>query len=701
MRKSIPFILLLTLVALQAQTLNERLYKYREERRSAPLFVDGTTAAREIASGEAHVLDVRDAAEFRAGTLPGATSTPLDALTGPNLSSLPSGRLLIVGVQPEQAVEAAVVLRLAGVRATAVDTSYAELARLVAALSSDDKGSHSAPIPPVAVPLGAVEQRRDEHSMNWTAWTLVAAVLVIVVLVIQRWVWAPRRRLVPVQEAIDILTGNDSGHFEEAIRRLRGAIDSGLKSKDLSDARFALAYARARLGETRIEEAIAGMSELMETSPSREAAYLDLWLQVRAKRYDAAMRRYVAHGEELGDYRQTRLLGGITLLEQAFVAVGRQAYDEAVQLFKQLLELGVLNEHVPADLVDQQVAFAVEALLSSETDKAREGFGRAAQEATIDSSVLYARVGLTLCDWRSDSEADLDGALRDLVKEANALFIKTQAAGVEGPTAALDTTPNKVAAPAQEPLPEERALTPVQLLVRNLRLMYAVSQLRNFKRLPPGRRISKGSLKELWERLASVREIDPAMGDPLLIEGLMRYYFADSNDERSRALAQLDDAAQREISVPEVNYLIECEKALAKLQENSARDFLALLKLYLGEETVPLVYRQKLQDELKNTSLLKEIGNVNLQPSASPKDAALSDLMAVSGILHRRVERLLGHGKDERTTNLLNAIKDGTNTVSEHVSELYHAHTELIAATAEHLLKEEETHKGRESKTTK
>jgi rhodanese-related sulfurtransferase len=97
----------------------ERVTREYFEQRGAMEAVGGEELLRRVKSGEAIVLDVRPAEEYRAGHIPGALSIPVDELKT-RLKELPKGREIVAycrGPYCVMAVEAVELLREKGYKA--------------------------------------------------------------------------------------------------------------------------------------------------------------------------------------------------------------------------------------------------------------------------------------------------------------------------------------------------------------------------------------------------------------------------------------------------------------------------------------------------------------------------------------------------------------------------------------------------------
>jgi tetratricopeptide (TPR) repeat protein len=188
--------------------------------------------------------------------------------------------------------------------------------------------------------------------------------------------WIPRKKRRPLYEAYGILERDDQYEFTRAEQLLNQALITGLKAEDISDARFALAYVRTRLG--RFAEASVVMQELAASGKlCGEAVYLDLWLQSHQKNHLRVMEIHQEHSELLNDILDTKLIVGIALLRQAKLLWARKEIDDALHYFDQLRRMGVLTEEIPQQIEDQRVIFGIIALFDNDFSTARQHFDSA------------------------------------------------------------------------------------------------------------------------------------------------------------------------------------------------------------------------------------------------------------------------------------------------------------------------------------
>lgn len=518
---------------------------------------------------------------------------------------------------------------------------------------------------------------------------LIAAVVVpsaLVVALVLAWFlwWQPRRRRRPLLEAVALLARDDPAEFSQIEKLLTEALTSGLRKPDVADARFALAYVRARL--ERYAEAEAVLTDLEASGPmDREAAYLNLWVKCRQKKYEDVERLYEAHATLLGDFLQAKLIVGIAFLHLARRHWSRKEVDGALHYFSELRRLNVLTDQIPQHLEDHRMAFAIMALFEKNLDEARKHFESARTAAEEAKRPTYpAELGLLLCRWRASERPDVDSALAALLPSVQKAYAATH-----------ESTDSK-----QDKTPPEKTTTldEMTVLLRNCRLWHAVSLLLVWLGRPVQGKLSREEMSELTGRLKLVKDLDAQMGDPWLIAGLIAYYFSGENEAaRKRAAECLDKATKLDVNVPEVLLLLEREKKLAQLCREGLKLFILLTKEWLKNPGVPEHLREELKRRLGQYARYKELGDVALVSGLEDSEPSLADMQMRVRMLHKRIQDIvrprLAGAKDQEAGNrvkgLITDLTKKTDTLKRDAQQLEATEHQLILFTGEFLLKEE------------
>lgn len=492
--------------------------------------------------------------------------------------------------------------------------------------------------------------------------------------------WRKRR---PLRKALEILDDDREESFPQAAELLNNALTAGLRRGPVADARFALAYVHARMG--KLDEASGELAALVGTGiADREDLYLDLWVKVRREKHQGAAQLYDESGEQLGDFLQTHLLASIAYLKLGRASLRKREADQALRCFERLRELELLAEKVPRDVADHQVVLGIEALFDQQFANAEERFSSARGAAEQEGrSSLYPRLGLLLCEWCAAERPgpDFDQRLGEQVETARAEISPEPAGSGHEPT---DREPGEQ-----------------QLLLRDLLLWHAVSGLFASFHLPEGGGPPPEGWGESRVRFGRVRELAPDMGDPDLLDGLLTYYLAADEGERARGVELLEQALEKGVNVPEVNLLVERERQLAEAADKSVEHFLAVVRNYLGERSVPLELRRQLQERLSRLERFKPLSEVDVEQGEGSLTPSVDDLHGRGELMHRRVARIVrprlpraASAEAVEVDRILGELDDATTSLSKTAQALEKSEHDLMLVTGEFLLNEEESIEG-------
>ncbi len=233
--------------------------------------------------------------------------------------------------------------------------------------------------------------------------------------------------------------------------------------------------------------------------------------------------------------------------------------------------------------------------------------------------------------------------------------------------------------------------------MRDVKLRHAASALDAALGLPAGQGPPPDDWAELRARLSTVRELDPEIPDPDLMEGLVAYWFAADERARAAGVALLDEALYNGANVPEVNLIVQREFDLAEAAEQSVEHFITVARHYLGERSVPVEVRRQLQDRLSRNERFKVLAEVDVERGAAPPAPSIDDLHGRGELMRRRVEqlvtpRLAGVGSDEaeHVGRVLRDLEGATASLSETARKLADYENQLMLVTGQFLLHEEE-----------
>ena len=657
---------------------------------SGAFSVSVARVASGLASGGRPVIvDVRNAAAYARQHVNGSVSVPLaDLARTESLQKLRTGGpIVVVDNGDDSAIEAMVLLRLWGFDARAMTGDVAGLfppapsnVRPPVATPTPAKPEPSGvptdaprPSPPLekpSTPDVVASPAATPPAASLTSfkefWFAIAGVLALLAatlayfLAVQPWL-----RAKPLREAKSLLTA-PTPDLEAIEALLARAVTAGLKKDDLAEARFLLAYVRARQG--RYADASAVLSDLVESGDtSRETAYLDLWLHVVEKRWEKARQSYEQHADILKGYLGANRLAGIAYLEIGRQCLTQREVDRGLNCFERLRQLGEFTDEIPKDMDDNEMVVAIEALFEDKFDLAHERFASAKTRAEErKTSTLHARIGLIVCEWRRQAIPDVDEDLDLVVREVLA------------------------ALPARDAGEES-----VQF-ARHVLLWHLVSRLHKWFALPPKKGLPSEERQRLADRLAALRKLHPDSSDANLIEGLVGYFFAADDDEQARAIALLRAAVKGEARVPEVLFLLDCENRLAQVREKRLDNYLLLLKSYLTDSSVPIDLRRELRDYLIQFPPFGVLGDVDV--SGDSVAQTVQELQSTSETVERLVRNMFrGSGASEGrapTTAidaLLNQMRDTREAISQATGDLSSVQQKLMRVAGEALLPEDPT----------
>jgi tetratricopeptide (TPR) repeat protein len=582
------------------------------------------------------------------------------------------------------------------------------------------------PRPKTPEPLWQRLARAEDAEAIALLLILAGLAVALVGLALYFWVYLPYRRRKPLREALEIILRQDTDAYGRAEELLSRALEAGLRRADVAEARFALAYVRAQLG--RFAEAAGVLSELVSAArPEPEVVYLYLWLQSKLKDQDKVERVYEQHGEALGDLLDTKLIAGIAYLHRARQAWTEKAVDGALHYFNRLRKLGVLTEEIPKHIDQHQVVLGIMALFDGKLDEARKHFDGAVKSAQGDNQpTVPGRLGLLLCAWRGADVPDVDEELAALIEElpgARAVLagepvpesfqvlcpscgarykVKRDMVGKKvacrGCKTSFAVEAPAPAALAGSPAAKKAELEGDALLLRNTLLLHAVSLLYTWLRLPAKAGLPDGPRRTFRERLRRTRKVDPSLGDCHLLEGLIAYYFARNDAERTDAVQCLERAAKADVNVPEVLDLLQREQKLADVRRNMLTLFLDLVRKYLTDFAVPEPLRRELRDHLAGRRGLADLAKVDLKHGEDQTAPSVQDLQNRGGLIHRRVKTIVqprlaeaevDPAEQEAITKEMTTLDAATRTLTENVERLEQAEMKLLERTGEFLFDDE------------
>lgn len=578
------------------------------------------------------------------------------------------------------------------------------------------------------IPAGATSNGKTPAPKTWidwsspTTWMLTSLLLVVVGGVLYFWVIEPLRRRRLLVEALKILEVGAAAKLPRAEELLDQALLAGLRKRDIALARFALAYVRAQLGKFEAAATVLADLEASERAPQRETIYLSMWVHSKLDKHEKVEKLYQTHAKLLGDLLDVRLLASIAYLKLARLFWARKDVDGAMHYFEQVRKLGVLVDQIPEHLENHAIVLGVVSLFEGRIEEAAERFQGAIEAARqAQKSSQHGEIGLLLCQWRKEELPDIDQALGAIVAAltpeqesppqlvagecthcGKAYRTHQRAAKRQLRCSSCRKRFPALAQVSDDVQPLEQAsdkadllLSEDDLLLRNVRLWYAMSLLYVWRQKPPREGLSAEELRQLLARLEQVSLVDEGFGDPHLVAGLMQYYCG-NEEQREAGRARLERASQTDVHVPEVLQILECENKLAALRSNSLTYFHQLAAEYVYNPEVKAEYRERFKLRMERFRRFRELGELEVRDAAAEVTPSLQDLQNRSQILRNRVANIVHHklddgDKDARNslTTLLGDLSERTKALSSQAKELEQSEHSLLATAGQFLFADE------------
>jgi hypothetical protein len=196
----------------------------------------------------------------------------------------------------------------------------------------------------------------------------------------------------------------------------------------------------------------------------------------------------------------------------------------------------------------------------------------------------------------------------------------------------------------------------------------------------------------LQRRLDTARETMPKDGDPYLLGGLVDYYCARDERQRQAAVGSLRKAVELGVTLPEVLYLLQCEDRLAELSKHRFDGYLALLRGYLADSSVPLDLRKELHEHLLKFERFKRLEDLPAEDESAIVPS-LHDVAASCELIEERMKRIFRGYNDDKKRNtvedLLGGLRKSREDLNRTVGELGKTEQKLMRVAGEALLPEE------------
>jgi hypothetical protein len=325
----------------------------------------------------------------------------------------------------------------------------------------------------------------------------------------------PQLRRHALLAAIPLLDSELRQDLTEAEQLLVESLAAGLSRRDTRDARFALAWVRAKLGQfdpAKYGDALAVLSVSDRGAGDPAVADLRLWLLAKQGRHDEVLATFATHGDTLKDRPQNRALYAAALEHRAIDLWTRRDVDGAVRQLKKARHLRAGPQVHAPELVELLIEHGMRAITDEAYDAARSAFADAEKLVTGDQvQGVEARLGGLICDWRQGGR---DTMLDRLRAEFDGLSRRRELRGAD--------------------------LDDARLLRANVGWWYLVAMLEDWtRRLPAGGSLPWPDRELFLTVVRAVETADPELGDVIMMHGLIDHGLAVDAAAQSRALATL------------------------------------------------------------------------------------------------------------------------------------------------------------------
>jgi hypothetical protein len=184
------------------------------------------------------------------------------------------------------------------------------------------------------------------------------------------------------------------------------------------------------------------------------------------------------------------------------------------------------------------------------------------------------------------------------------------------------------------------------------------------------------------------------MPDPVLVRGLVDYYFAPQEvDDIKQAIETLSEAVDLGVSLPEVLNLVKRLKGLLEKLENSLETYLELVRSYAEDPRVPDGLRRELLAYLSKFSRFQDqLQGIEVEGAPVSAPAPMDQVRHRGTVIMSRVSglagaRLAAGGEDEQAIReRIEKFKARIEQLGES-ARLFHAEEQhLVRLTGEWLL---------------
>lgn len=521
---------------------------------------------------------------------------------------------------------------------------------------------------------------------------LATLAVVGVGLLVHRLVVVPRRSSRDYTGAVALFAKHDYRRALPALTRIETTLPERLRRR----ARFYIAFALVRLDE--FDEAEHRLAAVHREDPADvDVAYLLAYVRATRRDYDGAEPPLAAL-EKAGGLTsgRARKLYGLVQYHRAVVAVRTGRIDAAAELFGQVERLGDYVDRVPADLRNHHVVLGARALFDKDVVGARrqfEGLELAVPslpESEREVMAALADLGLALAAWIENAPGGADRVETLLVSAARRLR-PDGAVEAEWPDPSAEPSIADRVGELNEQ-GEAAGGHEHDRVLRDIHLLRGVARLRAWAVNPHDR--TRERLAGVVSGFALVRQADSDFSDPYLVVGLLRYHFAEDDQERSAAVRVLARARALGARDPELLRVLNQHAQLVRASRNVVGSYLQVLDQFVEDGSISEQVRATLVGQLSRFGKVRswdqrpELRRVHV---SAPSVAEMNDR---SRLLRERIDQLLAVRRDDprlaAAGELTRSLEDDSQVLLDHARAVERKEAEVLAIVGDQLLSENE-----------
>jgi len=520
-------------------------------------------------------------------------------------------------------------------------------------------------------PQSAISENRQIFTPELLITIGIAACMLAGILIFFLVIQPARKRKV-YMKAFMILDKGKTEQYPQAIELLEKAVLSGLKSNIANEVFFALAFLKLQLGKN--EEAFADVQKITEYDA--DSLYLKLFILYKKKAYKEVYEFFEEHFSSIEAKKQSKEIVSIACIDLGKEKCKKQLHEQAIPYFAMVRKLKVYANLIPESISNMQVTLGIQALYNKDIDQALDLFSKARNKAIEEEqSTVECDLGLVLCEWNQNENPDLESRISEIVNLAKTFYNDIH------PFEGKDLEDEKI------------QITEKHLLLSNIYLLYSISYIYTWFRLPDRKGLPDEKIREIHERLGNAFSFNPKQNDTDFILGLVDFYFnEDANKEE--AVNRIEKSG---VSLPDIIQLIKNQKESFEKIKKVIERYIVLARGYLEDHKIPLEFRTELKERLIRYERFRKSSEfINYKENTESETATLQEIQTRSKITRKHINDILKNKFNDmsrETRENFSVLINDLNETSEIINNttMYLEKTEhlLMLNTGEFLLNEE------------